>query len=517
MTGKYCNSVGVWHTIMGRSLLDPAATTLADCFKSSGYRTGIYGKWHLGDNYPCRPHDRGFDDAVVCGGGGIWQGPDYFGNDDRDDSYLHNGRFEKYQGFSTDVFFDLSMKFMGEAQAAGKPFFCYIPTPAAHVPNWALEKDTAPYEHVPGLEDPGFYGMISNIDTNMGRLVRFLEKTGMRENTILIFATDNGTAGGEKVFNASMRGIKNSAYDGGHRVPFFVEWPAGGLKGGRDIKTLAKDIDVLPTLAELCQLKDRGTDLDGRSLRPLLDAGSVSREAAWPDRTIIVDSQREELMVKWRKTTVMTQRWRLVNPSQQYDANNPELYDIAKDPGQERNVAQQHPDVVKALREKYDLWWDRIRPANDKFVRIVLGNERENPSTLNSMDWHDPGALDVWNQRQILTGPVANGSWAVDICCAGKYRFELRRWPREVDMPINAAYSNLPGNKETTPGVSIEANHSHIEIAGMSEDKPVEDGAKFVEFVLTLREGPTELRTRFTCNDQKQRGAYYVYVTRERA
>ncbi|MEO6982484.1 MAG: sulfatase-like hydrolase/transferase, partial [Edaphobacter sp.] len=162
MTGKYCDSVGVWHTVMGRSLLDPSAKTLADCFKSSGYRTGIYGKWHLGDNYPCRPHERGFDDVVVCGGGGVWQAPDYFGNDDRDDHYLHNGKFEAYHGFATDVFFDLSMKFMSDSQAAGKPFFCYIPTPAAHQPTWGLEKDTAPYEHVPRLGKPGFYGMISN-------------------------------------------------------------------------------------------------------------------------------------------------------------------------------------------------------------------------------------------------------------------------------------------------------------------------------------------------------------------
>ena len=514
MTGRYCDSIGVWHTIMGRSLLETGVTTMADCFRSSGYRTAIYGKWHLGDNYPCRPHDRGFDDAVVCGGGGIWQGPDYFGNDDRNDHYLHNGEFQSYQGFSTDVFFDLTMKFMSEAQAAGQPFFCYLPTTAAHVPTWALEKDMAPYEHVPGLTAPGFYGMIANIDANLGRLVRFLEEKNLRENTILVFACDNGTSDGAKVFNASMRGSKGSPYDGGHRVPLFFEWPAGGIGGGRDVNTLTKDIDLLPTLAELCQLKNRGENLDGKSLRPLLYAKAASLGAAWPDRTIIADSQREEHLEKWRATSVMTQRWRLVNSSAHADPESLELYEIAKDPGQQNNVAQQHPDVVKELTAQYDAWWTKISPANDRYVRIVLGDDRDNPSRLNAMDWHSPDSLWVWNQRQILPGPAANGFWTVDVCCAGKYRFELRRWPQEVDAAINAAYSNPPGNKETTPGVSIGATQGHIEIAGLKESKPVGEGAKSVEFILTLPKGPAELRTAFTCSDNKDRGAYYVYVER---
>lgn len=265
MTGKYCNSVGVWHTIMGRSILQPGVATLADCFKSSGYRTGLFGKWHLGDNYPCRAQDRGFDEVVVCGGGGIWQTPDYFGNDDRNDSYRHNGRFEKYEGFSTNVFFDQAMKFMAAAHDASQPFFCYVPTTASHIPTWALEKDTLPYEHVPGLTQPGFYGMTVEIDADFGRLVKFLDDRGLRENTILIFATDNGGADGVKVFNAGMRGEKGSPYEGGHRVPLFVEWPGSSIGGGWDVNTLAKDIDLLPTLVDLCGLQNHGTEPDGQT------------------------------------------------------------------------------------------------------------------------------------------------------------------------------------------------------------------------------------------------------------
>lgn len=514
MTGKYCDSVGVWHTIEGRSLLQPGVATVADCFKSAGYRTGIFGKWHLGDNYPCRPHDRGFDDAVVCGGGGIWQTPDYFGNDDRNDTYLHNGKFQRYEGFSTNVFFDLGMKFMAESQDAGQPFFCYIPTTASHQPTWALEKDTLPYENVPRLSHPGFYGMTVEIDADLGKLVQFLDRRGLRENTILIFATDNGGADGVKVFNAGMRGQKGSAYEGGHRVPFFVEWPAGGVGGGRDVDVLTKDIDLLPTLVDLCGLNEQGSQPDGRSLRPLLLQSALSSAASWPNRTLVVDSQREEFMKKWRQTAVMTQRWRLVNATHDGDPAGLELFDITRDLGQKQNVAAQNPDVVKALSEEYDAWWARISPANDRVVRIVIGDPHDNPTVLDAMDWHSPDSERIWQQKQVLEGPAVNGNWAIDVARAGKYRFELRRWPREVNEAINATYHNPPNNKEQTPGVSIGATAANIEIAGQRQSHPVPDDAKFVAFTLTLPQGPTELRTALACQDGHERGAYYVYVER---
>jgi arylsulfatase A-like enzyme len=514
MTGMYCHSVGVWHTIMGRSLLQPGISTVADCFKSSGYRTGLFGKWHLGDNFPCRPQDRGFDEVVVCGGGGIWQTPDYFGNDDRNSTFRHNGVFQRYEGFSTDVFFEQGMKFMADAQSAGEPFFCYIPTTASHEPCWALEKDTIPYEHVPGLAEPGFYGMTVEIDAQLGKLVQFLEKQGLRENTILVFATDNGGWDGVRTYNAGMRGRKGSPYEGGHRVPLFIEWPGGKIGGGRDVDRLAKDIDLLPTLVELCGLRDDGTKRAGRSLRPLLEPGHRGTNAAWADRTIIVDTQRDELMHKGRQACVMTQQWRLVNLSLDGDPSRLELYDILEDPGEQHNIAAQHPSVVAALSEQYDAWWKTIAPENERMVHIVLGDDRDNPTCLDCMDWHGDGANAVWNQKQILAGPAANGYWAIDVSRAGRYRFELRRWPREVDKAINATYRNPAGNMEQTPGVSIGATSASIEIAGMHQSHPVTGDAKYVEFNMILPKGSTELRTTFTSEARIERGAYYVYAER---
>jgi arylsulfatase B len=511
LTGRYTNATGAWHTIMGRSLLRPGEVTLADCFRASGYRTGIFGKWHLGDNYPCRPQDRGFDEVLIHGGGGVWQTPDYFGNDYFDDTYFHNGKPEKFTGFCTDVWFDNAMKFMDDSRRRGKPFFCYVPTNAPHGPMWSPEDKQARYRGVAKLREPGFYGMIENADDNMGRLVKYLRDRELEENTILIFTTDNGTSSGAQVHNAGMRGNKGSPYEGGHRVPFFVHWPKGGLQGGRDIDTLAAHIDVLPTLRDLCGLKrPAGPELHGRSWKPLLD----DKAGAWPDRAVVTDSQRAENLVKWRQAAVMTQQWRLVNPSPDGDPAKLELFDMRKDPGQKQNVAGQHADVVKRLSADYDRWWALVTAKGNEYVRIALGAPEANPVRLTAHDWHGEGSERVWNQRGIRQAPVANGYWAVDVRRAGRYRFELRRWPREVDLPLGAAYRDAEPNREDAEGMAVPVTAARLRIgAAEGAAKPgADDKAAVIE--LQLKAGPAELQTWLTAADGSERGAYFVYVQR---
>lgn len=512
LTGRYNNATGVWHTIMGRSLLAPGEVTVADCFRASGYRTGIFGKWHLGDNYPCRPQDRGFEEVLVHGGGGVWQTPDYFGNDYQDDTYFHNGRPEAFAGFCTDVWFDNAFRFMQESSRQKTPFFCYIATNAPHGPMWAPDSYTAPYKGVQGLREPGFFGMIANIDDNMGRLMRFLREHNLEQDTILIFMTDNGTSSGAQVYNAGMRGQKGSPYEGGHRVPFFIYWPGGGIQGGRDVDALAAHIDVLPTMIDLCSLKrPSGPPLHGKSLRPLL----YEKNPVWPERSIVVDSQRLEKLVEWRQAAVMTSRWRLVNPSPDGDPRALELYDIQKDPGQRQNVAAQHPQVVERLKHDYEIWWkDTSRRANE-YVRIVLGNDRENPVRLTCHDWHgENGAELTWNQRAIRKAPAANGFWTVEIEQTASYRIELRRWPKEVDLPINAPYRDPKPNRETTPGLAISAVKARLSIGGVQQTQAIQPADKAAVFTLRLSRGPAELRTWFYDKDGTERGAYYVYVHR---
>ncbi|MFB0554226.1 MAG: arylsulfatase [Phycisphaerae bacterium] len=488
MTGHYCNRTGVWHTIMGRSLLRKDEVTVADVFSAGGYRTAIFGKWHLGDNYPFRPQDRGFGEVLIHGGGGVGQGPDYWGNDYFDDTYFHNGRPRKFTGYCTDIWFDGAMEFI-EAHKE-RPFFCYLPTNAPHGPYNVAYKYSKPYRDK-GVDSrqANFYGMITNIDENMGRLMHRLKQLGLEENTILIFMTDNGTSGG---YSGGMRGKKGSEYEGGHRVPCFVRWPGGGLTGGSDIDRLTAHIDLLPTLIELCGLKiPRGVKFDGDSLVQLL----TGQDENWPDRTLITDSQRIEHPEKWRKSAVMTDRWRLINGK--------ELYDIKADPGQKNDIADGQPQVVEKLRKAYEDWWADVSLRFDEYCEIIIGSDKQNPTRLMSHDWHTPKVS--WNQGAVRSGMQANGFWAVEVARDGEYQFELRRWPKELDAPINEA---IPGGK------AITVTEARLKIADADMTMPVPGDAHAVTFRLQLKAGKTRLQTWFTDNRGNSRGAYYVYAKR---
>jgi arylsulfatase A-like enzyme len=494
MSGRYSTRTGVWHTIMGRSLMSPNEVTLAEMFKSAGYRTAMFGKWHLGDNFPCRPQDQGFDEAFYNGGGGVGQGPDYWGNDYFDDTYFRNGKPEAATGYCTDVWFANALQFIEKNK--DRPFFVYLPTNAAHGPYLVDEKYWKPYA-AKGVPDTmaHFYGMITNIDENMGRLLSKLAEWGLEENTILIFMTDNGTAAGAgrprrepgtwNGFNAGMRGAKGSEYDGGHRVPFFIRWPRGKIGGGRDVDQLAAHIDVLPTLADLCGVaRPAGPPLDGESLAPFLRGEPV----AWPARTLFVHSQRIPYPEKWRKCAVMTRQWRLVNGR--------ELYDIQADPGQKNDVAADHPAEVARLREAYEAWWESLKPVFDDFVYIGLGSDAEPVTRLVCHDWHPPDqSQSPWNQGMIRSGLIGNGFWAVEVLRPGQYEFELRRWPDHVNGPL-------------------EATRARIQIAGHDLAQDVEPGATKATFTVGLQPGKTRLETELTLPDGRKRGAYFVYVRR---
>jgi arylsulfatase A-like enzyme len=511
LTGRYSNATGVWHTIMGRSLLHPDEVTMADSFRAFGYRTGIFGKWHLGDNYPSRPQDNGFEEALVHGGGGVWQTPDYFGNDYFDDTYLHNGEPEKFKGFCTDIWFDNAIKFMAAAKTARRPFFCYLSTNAPHAPMWAPDRYSKQYFGIKGLQEPGFYGMIGNIDDNVGRLLRFLEENKFTENTILLFMTDNGSASGAGVFSAGMRGQKGSPYEGGHRVPLFIQWPNGGLRAPAEVDTLAAHIDLLPTLVELCGLKKpRGPELHGVSLKPLLQG----RGGSLPDRTVVVDSQRMEELRPWRRTAVMTDRWRLVNNTLDGDPARLELYDVRKDPGQERDVAAGFPEAVAQLKAEYGKWWKLASQRAGEYVRIVLGDDAGNPARLTAHDWHGEGAEKIWNQNAVRLAPPVNGFWAVQIERPGRYRFELRRWPKELDLPVNAPYNDAGLNREPAPGKAIAAVKARLKIGDVDETVDIGSAEKAAVFEPLLQAGPAKLETWFYDKDGSERGAYFVYIER---
>ena len=434
LTGHYANSTGVWHTIGGRSLLRKDEVSMADFFAHAGYVTGIFGKWHLGDNYPYRPQDRGFQEVVVHAGGGIGNTLDYWGNNYFDDIYWTNNGYQSYSGYCTDIWFREGLAFIERHK--DEPFFCYIPTNAPHSPHLVAPRYSDPYLALtPNEERAKFYGMITCIDENVGILRQSLVEWGLADNTILIFMTDNGSAGGVEVdeqhfvtsgFNAGMRGKKGAEYDGGHRVPFFLHWPEAGLTKGRDIDQITANVDVLPTLIDLCELGgEQHHTFDGISLSPLLLQNEVVDDVTiWPKRALVTDSQRLTNPVKWRKSAVMTDRWRLVNGR--------ELYDMTVDPGQFHDIAADRPEMVAELRVAYEVWWTKVSQQFDAEIPIVLGDEAARQVVLCSHDWRNERCDCVWNQCEVRAGLPYNGYWEVDVAHPGTYRIELRRWPKRA-------------------------------------------------------------------------------------
>lgn len=510
LTGHWTNRTGVWHTIMGRSMLRENEVTMGQVFKDAGYATGLFGKWHLGDNYPFRPEDRGYTEVLRHGGGGVGQTPDYWDNAYFDGSYWHNGTPTPVEGFCTDVFFDYAKRFIKQQKTLGKPFLAYITTNAPHGPMHSPPEFSRPYAEL-GTGVSNFFGMIANIDDNVGRLRKLLEQEGLTDNTIFIFTTDNGTSSGDRVFNAGMRGRKGSEYDGGHRVPFFVHWPAGHLVGGRDVVPLTAHVDVLPTLIELCQIASpAGVTFDGRSIVPLLDGNDDD----WPDRILVTDSQRVKDPQKWRKSAVMTSRWRLINGK--------ELYDMSADPGQSRDVAVAHPQVVRRLADFYEAWWEELLPTFANATAIYLGHPAENPARLTSHDWiTSQGA--PWNQSHIRKAhnqSNARGFWNVYVARAGDYQVRLRRWPVEADRAIDAALpagDPVPGVQafRAVPGAKIKPVKATLRIGDVSLETSVRPGDKEVVFDFELPQGKTKMEARFITAKGEVYGAYYAYVLRK--
>ncbi len=512
MTGHRPAVNGAWATCWGRSILNRHETTLADVFSASGYRTGMFGKWHLGDNYPYRPFDRGFEHVVAHKGGGVGQTPDFWGNNYFDDTYFHNGQPVQQTGYCTDVWFEQAMRFIDTCGEG--PFLAYIATNAPHSPYLVEDRHAAAYRGNEQIPHPEFFGMIANIDENVGRLRDFLRRRGLDRDTVVMFMTDNGSSGGPGVdedgfvthgFNAGLRGKKASFYDGGHRAPWIVHWPGGGMDAPRDITEMSLDVDVLPTLIDLLELEDPGVDFDGTSLAPLL-RGQADRLDG--DRVHFLMNQQGTGIPTARHSCVMTRQWRLVHGR--------ELYDITSDPGQQTDLADTHPDVARRLRDELDAWYAEVAPGMAEYCRIVLGADAENPSRLDAMDVMGDVA---WHQGHIASAQRSTGKWAVEFDRPGRYRFALQRWPDELGLPIDAALpraqaDRLAHGRSVDECRAITPGAARLVAFGQAHTQPVQPGETAATFEVDIDPaGPTDLEAWFD-GDGDPRGAYYVTVTR---
>lgn len=522
MTGRYAHRVGGWGTVCGRNMLRDGEVTMADIFRHNGYRTGHFGKWHLGTCHPYRPIDRGFDEWLGHGDGGTGCTTDFWGNDRVNDRYIRNGRWEDQPraGYETDVFFGAAMEFIRANRQ--RPFFVYLATYAPHSPcsvpdpGWA-----APYR---GNVPPGvgyFYASIARVDENLGRLRAFLEAEGLGGNTLLIYLSDNGTAEGEKVFNAGMRGKKGSPYDGGHRVPCFLHWPAGGFDKSVTVDRLAAHLDLLPTLVDLCALRlPKPVEFDGASLRPLL----TDPRAAWPDRTIVLGTPHNEVAAnpppprRGENCSVMTDRWRLVNDR--------ELYDITADPGQERDLASAKPQIVGELRAAYQGYWAGVSAHDEGWRgRPVVGAAEAPEVDLCAEDWYPTHGSCPWNQAAVAGGGALFGRWPVRFAVGGVYRVEVRRWPREADAPIagvpagvktvDAYRADHPVNGLLYGGVprALPVTRARLKIGEQIAEVAVGDVDKAAVFTVSVGAGPVDIEATLLGKDGKPlSGAFYVTV-----
>jgi arylsulfatase A-like enzyme len=417
MTGRYNYRTGVVDTFLGRSLMRPDEVTVAELLRRAGYRTGIFGKWHLGDNYPLRAMDQGFDTSVVLRGGGLGQPSDVPGGGGYFDPVLfRNGKPERFKGYCSDIYTDEALAFV-EANTT-RPFFLYLATNAPHDPLQVAEDLAAPYRRM-GLDEQTAktYAMVENADANIGRVLSRLESRGLDRNTIVIFMTDNGPQRAR--YNAGMRGVKGSVYQGGIRVPFFVRWPSV-VKAGLEVDRIAAHIDVMPTLLEACGVAPPKHLIDGRSLMPLLkNAGAV-----WPDRTLFTQWHRGEAPEPFRNAAVRTQRWKLVNGK--------ELFDLANDPAEETDVAASQTDVVARLRGEYESWFATVSSRGYDPPRIAIGTRHENPVVLTRQDWRGPRA--AWT-------PEAVGHWEVAVAESANYQVKARIAPRKEAVRIAVSWN----------------------------------------------------------------------------
>ena len=533
MTGRYSARVGVWMTYMGRHHLAKEEITMADVFKENGYDTAIFGKWHLGDNYPFRPMDRGFKESLIHGGGVIGETPDYWGNDYYDDTYFRNGKPEKVSGYATDVWFNETKAFIKKSIKDSKPFFVYLPLNAPHGPYHVPEKYAKPYLNKKGIPKSRalFYGMIANIDENMANFRTFLKDNNLSDNTILVFMTDNGTSGGsaQKVvkkenifevknisgFNAGMRGKKGMVYEGGHRAICMLYWPNAKLSKKQNISKLTAHIDILPTLIDLADLRlKKKIKFDGKSLAPLLNKKTQN---PWETRSLVVHDQTrfktkiiDDRPIKYKEYAVMTEKWRLVGE---------ELYDVVNDPGQTVDISENNKDVVEELMESYENWWTDISENFNTYNRTIVGSTYQKEVQLSAQFWH--GNYAPYNQQHVRSALQTNGFWDLEIAVEETYEIELRRWPKELNLAIDALVKapvldpkkqDIAARLVNLKTSSIIPTSARLQIGGFDQIKPVKKGQKTVVFEVKLPKGKVNLKTWFINNKGEKWGAYYVYI-----
>jgi arylsulfatase A-like enzyme len=469
MTGRSHQRTGILHTSRGATRLADDETTIAEILDSAGYRTGIFGKWHLGDNYPSRPQDQGFEETFIHKSGGIGQPPDEDGTYWKPVVY-HNGEREVHERYCTDLFFDKAIEYIQKDD--DRPYFVYLPTNVPHGPNDVDQEYYQPFMNKGVKEQTArIYGMVKNLDENFGRLMEELERSGDKENTLVIFMSDNG--GVKRVgFQGDFRGHKGDIYEGGIRAPFFVRWPAG-ITSKQKHDTIAAHYDLLPTFAALAEAKlPKGLELDGRNLLPLWTTGTIGE---LKERNIVIQFVKSIEQAMYKCVSVINQNYKLVlNPDSAFDSsfaanretNELSLYDIANDQSESKDIAAKHPKVVEKLLRHYEAWYSTVKASrNMQPGRIHIDPTKEDPVHLSRYQegYH-------WHHDSLPEG------WMLDVKNSGTYRLHF------TDSKKYPFSRELFWKRNSKASVIIKWNNKLRRI-------PLKHGSAFVDAALEKGEG----------------------------
>ena len=444
MTGRYAENTGVYDTYNGGATMATEELTIAEILRDNGYQTGIFGKWHLGDNYPFRPIDQGFTESFVFRGGGIGQPGDFDNYFAGDSAYFNpviyrNEMKVKTKGYCTDVFTNEAISFVGKNK--NRPFFAYLAFNAPHtplqVPSTYSDKykqlTSAALKSVGNLSDPTMtekdledarkvYGMMTNIDDNVGRLLSELENQDLLKNTILLFLSDNGPQ--QNRYRMGLRGKKGQVYQGGIKSPCWISLP-GVLPSNKEIGQMTAHIDLLPTLLDLCNISIPSKKaIDGQSLMPLLR----NDDSAFKNRTLFFEWGRG-FPIPYQNFTAMNERYKLVGNSYQQDGlNDFELFDLQNDPLESRNILQNNLPEAAKIKKEMETWYLSTvdHPNNKKLHAAIIGTKFENPVVLNRND--AKGAPGIWIQEEIF------GYWDIAVAETGTYAVNAG-FIREITEP----------------------------------------------------------------------------------
>ncbi len=418
MTGRNSLRTQAIDTYRGRAMMNTDELTIAEVLRDAGYATSLSGKWHLGDNYPLRPIDQGFEDALHHRGGGLAQPADALDNNRRytDAILFHNGVEVQTKGFCMDVYTDHAIGFMQKAVDEGRPFFSYVATNTPHGPWHDIPEDLYQKykakdlsEVVPDPEQADRvargYAMIDNIDQNVGRMLDALDALGVADNTIVIYLHDNGPYSIRYV--GEMRGMKSNVWEGGIRTPFFVRWP--GKIPALVHEQIAAHMDVWPTIVEATGVRaPSDVELDGKSIWPLL----TNTAKQWPDRKLHIQAHRGDQRIATHHFATIGQRYKLLRNSGFGREEFPDdpaplaLYDLANDPLEQNDIAADHPEIVAAYLAEYQAWFDHAsdHPGWGTPPSIVIDFEAEPVQELNRNDW----------RIQSGGGYGASGAWQLE-------------------------------------------------------------------------------------------------------